>query len=451
MNGVRLVKHSEVFVRDRQRTSMDSTKLKELRWSIESLGLLQPPGVWLDELGIPHLVWGERRFRAIGAMIRDEVALKFQGETLPLGVLPVLDFQSELLSDRKSAEFAENTEREDLSWQDRTKAYAEIHELKKAENPDQQIKETAEQLASQGATGYRGGEPISTKSIARNISMATTLAPHLNDPEISKARTATDAYQILTRRLESQALAALARATVAEQKGPRIEVVCADSLKWLSEAAPEQFDLILADPPYGVGADDPNFSKRQAQPHIYQDDDSSVREKLQVLLIEGFRVAKRGANLFIFCDIDYFTWLREAASRAAWSPFRTPIVWDKETPGIGPWHNEGFQRSYELVLFATKGQRGLLRPVRDVREHRRVPTNERIHPAQKPISLLSELIELSTMPGDSVLDPFAGSGSTLVAAKRLHRAGTGIEIEPGYIDGIEAELAKLDMQEEEPA
>ena len=440
---IELIDLESILVRDRQRSRMDSTKLKELRWSIEANGLLQPPGVWRDDLGIPHLVWGERRFRTIEAMAKDGKQFRFMHTEVPLGKIPVLIFDpSADLSTLKSAEFAENTEREDLSWQDRTKAYAEIHELRKLSDPDPSIMATAKQLAEGGGVGQAKSIP----QLRHNLSIATALAPHLNDPEIAKARTATDAYQILTRRAEGQALAALGRQTMAQQTGPAITVLHTDCITWMREAKPHQFDLILTDPPYGMGADTPNFSRRQAQPHIYQDGTVNTRELLQILLLEGFRLAKDRANLFIFCDVDSFVWLRDAAERAAWTPFRTPIVWDKETPGIGPWHSEGFQRSYELLFFATKGQRGLLRPVRDVREHRRVPTEQRVHPAQKPVSLLSEIIDLSTMPGDNILDPFAGSGSSLVAAKRLRRMATGIEREPGYIDNIQGALAELDLE-----
>lgn len=444
---IELIDIASVLVRDRQRSRMDSTKLKELRWSIEANGLLQPPGVWIDDLGIPHLVWGERRFRTIEALAKDGKQLKFMGAVLPLGKLPVLVFDPAApLSTRKTAEFTENTEREDLSWQDRTKAYAEIHELRKLENPEQTVIATARELEASG--GIDNAKTV--RGLRHQLTISTALAPHLNDPEISKARTATDAYQILAKRMEGQALAALGRQTMALATGPLIEVIHADCIKWMKEAKPKQFDLILTDPPYGMGADTPNFSRRQAQPHIYKDTPLDTRELLQVLLLEGFRLAKDRANLFIFCDMDNFIWLREAAERAAWTPFRTPIVWDKETPGIGPWHSEGFQRSYELIFFATKGQRGLLRPVRDVREHRRVPTEQRVHPAQKPAALLSELIELSTMPGDNILDPFAGSGSTLIAAKRLHRAAVGIEREPGYIDNIQGALAEMDLAPASP-
>jgi site-specific DNA-methyltransferase (adenine-specific) len=112
-----------------------------------------------------------------------------------------------------------------------------------------------------------------------------------------------------------------------------------------------------------------------------------------------------------------------------WTPFRTPVIWDKLHQGIGPWQTEGFQRRYELILFCTKGAKGLNAPIPDVLTFKRVPKEQRIHGAQKPTDLLRTLIEATTLYGDTVLDPFAGSGSTLVAAGAANRRAIGIELD----------------------
>src|SRR5260370_8737508 len=70
------------------------------------------------------------------------------------------------------------------------------------------------------------------------------------------------------------------------------------------------------------------------------------------------------------------------------------------------------------------------RPISDVLEMRY--TGNHIHPTQKPISALLPLIESFSREGDLVLDPFCGSGSTLVGARHLHRHFIGIELDPTY-------------------
>jgi site-specific DNA-methyltransferase (adenine-specific)/modification methylase len=63
-----------------------------------------------------------------------------------------------------------------------------------------------------------------------------------------------------------------------------------------------------------------------------------------------------------------------------------------------------------------------------------------VHPTQKPIKVLSRLIELATHPGDLVFDPFMGVGSTGVAALQLNRCFTGIEIDPAYFAAAEKRI-----------
>jgi site-specific DNA-methyltransferase (adenine-specific) len=63
-----------------------------------------------------------------------------------------------------------------------------------------------------------------------------------------------------------------------------------------------------------------------------------------------------------------------------------------------------------------------------------------IHPTEKPLDMLEYLIKKSTKENDLILDPFAGGGSTLVAAKNTNRKCTGIEIESKYVDLIKSRL-----------
>lgn len=66
------------------------------------------------------------------------------------------------------------------------------------------------------------------------------------------------------------------------------------------------------------------------------------------------------------------------------------------------------------------------------------------HPTQKPIKLMKALIELTTQPGQVVLDPFCGSGSTLVAAKAISRTYVGMDISPEYVETSKERLAALE-------
>jgi site-specific DNA-methyltransferase (adenine-specific) len=75
--------------------------------------------------------------------------------------------------------------------------------------------------------------------------------------------------------------------------------------------------------------------------------------------------------------------------------------------------------------------------------------SEKIHPTQKPVELLKTLIEIFTDPGDVVIDPVAGSGSTLVAAERLNRKAFGFEIKKDFFTKANAWLSEEKQMKEE--
>lgn len=112
------------------------------------------------------------------------------------------------------------------------------------------------------------------------------------------------------------------------------------------------------------------------------------------------------------------------------------VVWDKGPMGMG-WH---YRRSYETVLVAqvpgaacrwyddTHAVENIIRPGTAPKI---IPSAEQ-HPTEKPWQLAAHFIKLHTQPGDLVLDPFCGSGSTGVAAVMLGRRFLGIELDPQY-------------------
>lgn len=106
------------------------------------------------------------------------------------------------------------------------------------------------------------------------------------------------------------------------------------------------------------------------------------------------------------------------------------VVWDKEVFGMG----NGFRNQHELILHASKGTPRIFdRSVPNVIGSRRIPTSD-IHPTEKPVELIEELVRVCTDRGDIVVDPFAGSGTTGVACANLGRRFIGMEFNQGYFD-----------------
>ena len=424
-----IIKRSDLIVPPRQRREITKAGVEELVRSIITNTLLHAPVVQPKE-GKYILVAGERRTRAIDELSARSISLIHNDTTIPPDHMPVV-FLSEACNDiqRQEAELAENVDRIELPWQDRVAALAYIHNMRKAKDPAASVSETARAIIAERPTelvGPGGGTAEST--MIRAVKQASIINEHLSNPEIAKARNATEAFNLIVANEQRAFEAELIRR--GQRKSVTIEVRHGDLFTILPKLESGIFDTIIADPPYGIGVDSGGFRQRSPIHHNYEDTPNVARNIISVILAEGFRITRPRANLFIFCDIDLFGWLKDAASRSGWEPFRTPITWQKsDSEGMAPWGREGFRRTTEWIFFARKGQKGLIHSPIDVLRHNRVGREEREYGPEKPVSLLSQLLAASTLPGDYVLDPCCGSGSTLEAALSLNMRALGIEID----------------------
>lgn len=421
------LQRDQISVGPRQRREIDITKLGILRESILARGLLHPPIFsWNLTSKKWDLIAGERRLRAIDSIASAQLFFLCDGETFLPGEVPATRLTDLSPADLFDAELEENLIREELDWQDRIRAIAASHELRKAERPEQTFTDTAKEMVAAGA-------PQVSATLAQRVREATIIAPHLADPSVAKARNSSEAFQLVIQKEEAAYAAEHIRRQTAKADGSfssNLEVRHGDATAILPGIDSDQFDLLLCDPPYGVSAGGGGFRARTVHHHNYEDSPEAARSLLSTIIAEGFRVCKNRANLFIFTDIDHFDWLRTISAQAGWSPFRTPIIWAKsDSEGLAPWGRQGFRRTYELIFFATKNRRGLINSPVDILRHNRVSRSDRDYGPEKPVSLLRELIEASTLPNDYVLDPCCGSGSTLDAARECRRRALGIELD----------------------
>lgn len=139
------------------------------------------------------------------------------------------------------------------------------------------------------------------------------------------------------------------------------------------------------------------------------------------LFAEIYRVLKRNSHFYLFCDVETMFIAKPLAEHVGFK-FWKPIIWDKKKIGMG-YH---YRARYECILFFEKGKRRLNDlGTADIIEAPRVLNG---YPTEKPVSVSDVLIQQSSSPGDLVIDPFAGSGSTGVAAisRSRHFAATDI-------------------------
>ena len=427
-----LVPLADIVIGQRQRRDIAPGPLDDLANSILQTGLLHPPVCWPSPDGKWHLTVGERRFRAIEALNARKPQPKFQcgNVTVDPGSIPITPL-SEYVDNiaRFEAELHENVFRQDLSWQDKARALSDLHTMRQVANPAQTLTDTGAELASQGAaTSVAGG--------AHQVRAAQIIAANLDNEKIANARNQKEALSLIYKAQEEAALAAIARRKIAampKSNTQQVEIRNADLKDLLPQLPSGVYDLVLADPPYGIDANSAGFRSRSVQHHNYKDTAEEARDIARQILTEGFRVCKPRANILMFCAIEYFDLLKLLSSNMGWVPFSRPLIWQKsDSEGLAPWGSQGPRITTEFIFYATKGQRGLTASPTDVFRVNRVGRSERVHAAEKPVELQRRLIECSTLPGDHILDPCCGSGSSLIAARELKRFALGIEKDPDY-------------------
>lgn len=407
---------------NRQRRQFDLKALNELSESIKTFGLFHP--IILRREGEAFfLVSGERRLRAVSDIHDLGGEFKFDQFQVAAGHIPYTNLGELSPLEREEAELSENIHRADLTWQERASATARVAELRKGQAVAGGKLLPTVAVISEEVRG--SSEGIHHETTRREI----IVAKYLEDPEVRAAKSVDDAFKLLKRKEEVnrrvELAATVGKTFTAEMHTLRNE----DCLAWMAAAPAESFDVILTDPPYGMGADEFGDSGGLAAgAHGYSDSKDNWDMLMATFAHESFRLAKPRAHAYVFCDIDQFHEMREMFRAVGWLPFRTPFIWHKPSGSRAPWPEYGPQRKWECLLYACKGNRPVTRLYPDLVAY--APDTNLGHAAQKPVALFTDLLRRSVSPGDSVLDPFCGTGPVFSAAHELKCKATGIELDP---------------------
>lgn len=200
-----------------------------------------------------------------------------------------------------------------------------------------------------------------------------------------------------------------------------------DAVEWLISLADNSVDLIITDPPYESLE---KHRKIGTTTRLKQSKSSSNQwfqifpnARFEDLLCQLYRVLKPNRHCYLFCDQETMFVIKPIAEKMGFK-FWKPLVWDKVSIGMG-YH---YRARHEYILFFEKGKRKLNNlGTADILTCKRV---NRGYPTEKPVPLLRTLIAQSSMQGELVIDPFFGSGATLVAAAQLDRQYCGNDISP---------------------
>ena len=243
-------------------------------------------------------------------------------------------------------------------------------------------------------------------------------------------------------------------------------ILCGDCTDWNNVTKliqEKKVKMIFTDPPYNLdfkGQQLSNTTKNGIQINHYEsvntkhnsiNNDSLEEDKFNEFITKALiNMKKTNPDSWYFTFIDLTLDQLLNPLRATGFDWKSIIIWVKNQASLS---GKDYKSKYEPIVYGCKpnsfyGERYLQE---DVWEFQRTLKND-LHPTMKPIPLIENAIKNSSKENDLIFDPFAGSGSTLVACEKTNRIGYGIELDPKYVDvildrlekqtGLEAQLIK---------
>ena len=208
-------------------------------------------------------------------------------------------------------------------------------------------------------------------------------------------------------------------------------IINGDALTVLRQMDDESIDFIITDPPYGI--DYQSNRPRSKDPAAKKPKIANDKSPFIWWLYDAYRVTTDGGGLLCFSRWDVQQVFMDAMKIAGYT-VKSVIVWDRMVHGMGDLKSS-FAPRYDTCIFAIKGSYAFPdgRPA-DVIQCQRLDGARLTHPNEKPVDLMRRLVEAVTKPGDLILDPFAGSGTTLIAAMQSGRRYIGGEISPEHYE-----------------
>lgn len=230
-----------------------------------------------------------------------------------------------------------------------------------------------------------------------------------------------------------------------------------DALQIVKAFEPNVFDAVVTDPPYASGGAKPNeknrttnqkyssMPKERVLPEFDGDqkDQRSWTRWMAEWLSDVRKACKPGAPICLFIDWRQYPSISDALQWAGWI-WRGVAVWDK----INSRPQKGrFRQQSEYIVWGSNGPMPISRPVGCLPGVFRYPNPQnRLHVTEKPLALMREIVKICE-PGGRILDPFAGAGTTVLAAVQEGYEAVGIEVTDAYY-GLAAERIGVTLEAE---
>ena len=397
--GSHIIDPSIIWVDREKRQRRELVGIPELAASIAKFGLIHPPVVTRDH----EIIAGERRWTAVRSLGWTAIEVRYVDE-VPASELHMIELE-------------ENIRRVDISWQEQCLALQRWHELKKSEDPAWAQENTSEELN------------ISQSEISHRLALAEEiLAGNESVASVDKISSAKNILKRQTERKKQSALAALDDGPVNTSVPLRHE----DFHEWAAGYTGVKFNFIHCDFPYGIAADNQQQGNNIALHGGYADGLDVYERLLASLSMAMSNVVADHAHLMFWFSLDYYEMTRNALTEMGWRVNPFPLIWHKsDNTGLLPDPQRGPRRVYETAFLASRGDRLIVNSVSNLFAH--PGKDKEIHMSEKPVEMLQHFFRMFVDSNSVVLDPTAGSGNALWAAKEMGANYVlGLERDPAF-------------------
>jgi len=208
-----------------------------------------------------------------------------------------------------------------------------------------------------------------------------------------------------------------------------------DAVEHMRSLPDSHKDVLLTDPLYGISADEMAIglggktgSDFTSSGYKISDEAETALELLKVLAVESLRFTTHEAHGYVFCGPEHFWVVRHMFIAAGWRVHVKPIIWIKREVGQCNVPSSWPASCYEMLMYIRKDDSRLVKEGQpDWIECLPVSPEQKLHPFEKPIPLLLNLLERVSLPGQKLYDPFMGSASSIEAGLEMKLLCEGID------------------------
>jgi len=426
-----------------ERAREDLGDINGLSRSIKEKGLIQPIAVHAEGDGFQLLAGGRR----LAACKLAKIA------TIPVRIYDKP--MSEL--ERKSIELEENIRRLDLGYEEEVKLMRDINDLQIAiHGPKVSGARTdlGQEPSGHGIADTAALLGRDVEGVRRDIKLAEAMEQF---PTLgwNKCKNKAEAVRLMARTEESIIRAELAKRATSALSKEKSELanryIVGDFFKFVEKVPNGVMDLVEVDPPFGIALPEVKSNFGENIDSWYNEvSNEDYPTFLDKLVAECWRVMnERSWLIFWFAPEPWFDIVFSTLIKHGFQGRRMTAKWFKTgMPGQTRNPEKNLGNATEEFFYMRKGDASINMNKRgrsNVFEFPVVPAQRKVHPTEKPIPLMKEILTTFAYPGNRILVPFAGSGNTILAALELQMDAVGYDLAKEGKDGYILKLMGGDL------